>query len=136
MSRQINHKGQTTMLKERLIVPIDWKKPGESASGYLLGITHNKYRDGSSGLTYLLKRTDGARVVFKGVTMINLALGSEDRGKFIQVTYRGEDDSKEVREGMNRRKLFTVEVDDERTLEPGPQLGNGDPGITDEDIPF
>ena len=116
-------------LIERRIEVIEWTKTGTKAAGFLLSISKEKYRDGV-GISYLLRNEHGVHLVFKGATRLNLLLSPADKGRFIEVIYMGEDATKEVREGMNRPKVFRVSVDDERTLKPN------ELGITDDDIPF
>jgi hypothetical protein len=126
------------VLKKRSIELVEWKDKGKAVGGYLINVTRNKFRDGSTGLTYTVRREDGSLAVFKGAKMLDLALTTYDVGKFIQVVYQGEDETREVRADINRPKLFDVSVDEERTLTPrAPHQDNSsDPGITDEDIPF
>jgi hypothetical protein len=119
------------MLKEREIVMVDWKTPGKKVAGYLLSVTRNKYRDGSVGLTYTVRNELGTVLIFKGATQLNYALSPADKGKWIEVTYVGEDATREVADGINRPKLFRVAVDEERSMAAATEHG-----ITDEDIPF
>jgi hypothetical protein len=125
---------ETVALKERKIEELKWETVGTAVGGYLMRVDKVKYRDGVSN-RYLVRRTDNSIAVFSGSKMIDLALMRDDVGKFIQIVYKGEDTSREVSVGMNRPKLFSVAVDDERTLEPIGDRGN-DPEITDDDIPF
>jgi hypothetical protein len=123
-------------LKKRSIELVEWSEKGKCVGGFLISIERRKFKDGSSGLTYIVRREDGSIAVFKGATQLNYALHLGDVGKFIQVQYIGEDERREVREGMNRPKLFDVAVDEERTTRLVPSSDPNDPGITDEDIPF
>ena len=59
-------------------------------------VTRQKYRDGSTGLTYVLRNELGSTLVFKGATQLNYALSPADLGKWIHVKYVGEDDTREV----------------------------------------
>ena len=122
-------------LKERKIEIVEWVEKGKCVGGYLLGVTRQKVKDGSVGLTYQVRRTDDSIAIFKGATRLNFALSPSDVNKFIQVEYLGEDESKEAKDGMNRPKLFRVGVDEERTLTPTHPIDDAsDPGINDSDI--
>lgn len=122
-------------LVERKLEILDWKEKGMVVSGFLTRAVVVSFKDGGRSMQYMVDRGYGAFAAFKGATRLDMMLSTRDLGKWVQITYQGEDETREMQEGRSRPKLFKVAVDDERKIEVQKHL-DGDPGISDADIPF
>lgn len=123
-------------LVKRKLEVIDWSQPKKTVCGYLLRTELVRFNDGGTGMKYLVRTKLGAFVSFKGATQLDMMLQRNDIGKFIEVIYIGEDQSRQMSEGRNRPKLFEVAVDEDDTINTGAPPHDGAPAISDEDIPF
>lgn len=126
-------------MKERKLEIVEWKEKGKAVGGFLVSAERVKFDDGGTGMRYLVKREDGSIVAFRGAAQLDMRLNRSDLGAFIQIQYKGEDESREMSNGRNRPKLFMVGVDEERRIDVGarnPTPAAAAAGITDEDIPF
>jgi hypothetical protein len=123
----------TMALKERQLEEVTFDRPGTTVTGQLLRVQKIAYRDGGTGLKYLVKAPDGVLKTFYGSARLDARLHSSDMGKLIEVTFVGLDDTKEAQPGFNQPKIFRVAVDEEsKTV-----ATDLDPAtITDDDIPF
>lgn len=121
-------------LVERKLQLIDWKTPGTKIGGFLVRANRVKFNDGGTAMRYLFQGKNGVMTSFPGATQLDLMIQRDDLGCYMEVHYKGEDTSRQMAEGRNRPKLFSVLIDTEERLQA---VAAGDaPEITDDDIPF
>ena len=123
---------ETTMLKERELTEISWEKPGTKVTGHLLRIQKVRYSD-NVGIKYLVRSDAGKLITFKGAAKLDVFLTTADIGRLIEVTFIGNDVSREPKPGMSPAKLFRVAVDEESEKIAA---DFDEATITDADIPF
>ncbi len=114
---------------ERKVVEVEWnaENKGREVLGRLVSVEVVQYKDGP-GLVYSVSGNKTGEIIrFKGATRLNHLLHKSDIGKVITVRYNGEDQSREVKVGMNYPKSFSVGVDEDSV---NPNV------ITDADLPF
>lgn len=122
-------------LVERKLELLEWKQPNTNVGGFLTRADVVTFKDGGKAMRYMIEREGGSLVAFRGATQLDMLITPRDLGKFIQLTYLGEDETREMTQGRSRPKLFKLSVDNERKIDVQKHL-DGDPGISDADIPF
>jgi hypothetical protein len=122
-------------MKTRILKEIEFNTPGEVVEGRLMAANIIRYKDGGMNVDYLV-RCDGRGIVgFRGSSMLNKLLFADDLGKLVIITFRGLD-AKPVADGMSPRKIFDVQVDEDSKVKfENGRKGDGDSGITDDDLP-
>lgn len=112
---------------------VEFKAPGDFVSGILMGIQKCVIK-GKPGVRFVLFNEEEQKAYcFLATHQLMSKLRPTDKGRYIEVTYKGEDTS--VRGGGangNAMKVFHVKVE----KAPSGQPNVHGVYVTDEDIPF
>jgi hypothetical protein len=124
-------------MKLRHLKEIEFATPGEVVEGRLMMATPVKYRDGGTNVDYLVKTEGRGLLAFKGSAMLNKLLFPSDLGCLVSIKFVGLD-AAPAKEGMSRKKIFEVKVDEDSKVASAPHAKSAGDSltITDDDIPF
>lgn len=113
---------------EEVLAPemFQFQTPGQSIAGTLLSIDTVTVK-GKAVTQYLLRLDDNRRIQLLATYDLGRKLQPGHRGRFVEITYVGE--NKEVRKGDNYLREFRVRVEKRAPVQDNPE-------ISDEDIPF
>lgn len=108
---------------------------GDFVEGILIGILPLTV-NGKECTLYTVMQNDDSLIEFLGTWQLDKKLRITDRGHRISIKCTGEDST--VQKGENKMKLFEVKVSKDAVKGAPiiPMKRDGDPGITDADIPF
>jgi hypothetical protein len=128
MSGKASATKEFTMQEREVPKQISWNAPGDVVAGVLIEVTTIE-KDGKRIPRFVVHDPDEDRLYsFLGTYDISQKLMPGDRGKYIEVSYVGE--NPDVSKAGNAMKVFRVAVSKEKAASV-PSLG-----ITDADIPF
>lgn len=127
MATETVNQPQHNFVKREIPQLFKFEKPGDMLKGVLVKIERLQ-GDTKPYMQYTIHDKKHNKLYrFNGGYQLDNMILMTDRGKFIMVTYTGEDNT--VSKGGNAMKTFDVQVDEG-------QAGAGPLQITDEDIPF